>query len=191
MIKKLMTSVVLTASLIAAPAMAADYVIDTKDNHASVNFKISHLGFSWMYGYFKNFEGTFTYDKDNLAASKVNITLDTNSVETNNAARDKHIRDGDFLDVKKFPKATFESTKVTNINGNNFDLEGKLTIHGVTQDVVVKSAFINEGEDPWGGYRAGFEGVTEITLSQFGIKNILGEASEKVELFMAIEGIRK
>lgn len=191
MIKKLMTSVVLTASLIAAPAMAADYVIDTKDNHASVNFKISHLGFSWMYGYFKNFEGTFTYDKDNLAASKVNITLDTNSVETNNAARDKHIRDGDFLDVKKFPKATFESTKVTNINGNNFDLEGKLTIHGVTQDVVVKSTFINEGEDPWGGYRAGFEGVTEITLSQFGIKNILGEASEKVELFMAIEGIRK
>jgi polyisoprenoid-binding protein YceI len=191
MMKKLISSAILSTSLIAGSAMAADYVIDTKDNHAFINFKISHIGFSWMYGTFKNFSGTFSYDKDNLAASKVNIVLKTDSVDTNDTARDKHIRNSDFLHVTKFPEAKFESSKITNIDGNKFDVEGNLTIHGVTKQVTVKSAFINEGNDPWGNYRAGFEGTTTIKMSDYGIKNILGEASENIQLIISFEGIRQ
>lgn len=191
MMKKLLTSVVLSSALLAGNAMAADYVIDTKDDHAFINFKISHLGFSWMYGTFKNFEGTFSFDQDNIAASKVNIKLKTDSLDTNNTARDKHIRNSDFLHVSKFPEAAFTSTKITNIDGKKFDVVGNLTIHGVTKEVVVNSAFINEGKDPWGNYRAGFEGTTTIQMSDYGIKNILGEASENIELIISFEGIRQ
>lgn len=190
MFKKLLGTLVLSTALI-APAMAANYVIDTADDHASVNFKISHLGFSWMYGHFREFSGDFTYDKSKLADSKINIVLKTDSVDTNNTARDKHIRSGDFLNVNKFPEAKFESTKITNINGNNFDVVGNLTIHGVTKEVTIASSFINEGKDPWGGYRAAFEGEVDIKMGDFGIKNILGEASENIKLFITFEGIRQ
>lgn len=191
MMKKLISSVVLSTALIAGSANAADYVIDTKDTHAFINFKISHLGFSWMYGTFKNFTGNFSFDKDNIAASKINIVLKTDSVDTNHTARDVHIRNKDFLHVSKFPEAKFESTKITNVDGNKFDVVGNLTMHGVTNEVTVNSAFINEGEDPWGNYRAGFEGTTTIKMGDYGIKHMLGEASESVELIISFEGLRQ
>lgn len=191
MMKKLISSVILSTSLIAGNAMAADYVIDTKDHHAFINFKISHLGFSWMYGTFKNFAGTFSFDKDNIAASKINIVLKTDSLDTNDAARDKHVRNSDFLDVTKFPEAKFSSTKITNVDGKKFDVVGNLTIHGVTKEITVNSAFINEGKDPWGNYRAGFEGTSTIKMSDYGIKNVLGEASENIKLIISFEGIRQ
>lgn len=96
----------------AGSAVAADYKIDKEGQHAFVNFRIQHLGYSWLYGTFKDFDGTFTFDEKNPAADKVSVTINTNSVDTNHAERDKHLRSGEFLNVGKYPQATFTSTEV-------------------------------------------------------------------------------
>ena len=94
----------------AGSAVAADYKIDKEGQHAFVNFRIQHLGYSWLYGTFKDFDGTFTFDEKNPAADKVNVTINTTSVDTNHAERDKHLRSADFLNTAKYPQATFTST---------------------------------------------------------------------------------
>lgn len=191
MLKKTFTALTLGAALFAGQAMAADYVIDKQGQHAFVNFKISHLGFSWIYGTFKDFEGTFSFDAANPEASKVNVTLKTASVDTNHAERDKHLRSGDFLNVDKHPTATFTSTSVKSTGEGTADITGNLTLNGVTKPVVIAAKFLGEGKDPWGGHRAGFEGTTTIKMKDFGIKMDLGPQSENVELILTVEGVRQ
>jgi len=191
MLKHALAALVLGSALIGGQAMAADYVIDKQGQHAFVNFKISHLGYSWLYGTFKDFDGTFSYDAANPEASKVNVTLKTASVDTNHAERDKHLRSADFLNVSKHDTATFESTSVKSTGEGTADVTGNLTLNGVTKPVVIAAKFIGEGQDPWGGYRAGFEGTTTLKLKDFDITKDLGPASETVELIISIEGIRK
>lgn len=191
MLKNALAALVLGSALMGGQAMAADYAIDKQDQHAFVNFKISHLGYSWLYGTFKDFDGTFSYDAANPEASKVNVTLKTASVDTNHAERDKHLRSADFLNVSKHDTATFESTSVKSTGEGSADVTGNLTLNGVTKPVVIAAKFIGEGQDPWGGYRAGFEGTTTLKLKDFDITKDLGPASESVELIISIEGIRK
>lgn len=162
MLKNALAALVLGSALMGGQAMAADYAIDKQGQHAFVNFKISHLGYSWLYGTFKDFDGTFSYDAANPEASKVNVTLKTASVDTNHAERDKHLRSADFLNVSKHDTATFESTSVKSTGEGTADVTGNLTLNGVTKPVVIAAKFIGEGQDPWGGYRAGFEGTTTL-----------------------------
>src|SRR5437868_5885374 len=104
MLKKTLAALALgTALLTAGQAMAADYTIDKEGNHAFVNFKISHLGYSFIFGTFKDWSGTFSFDAAKPEDSKISITLNTKSVDTNHAERDKHIQSKDFLDTAKFP----------------------------------------------------------------------------------------
>ena len=119
-------------------AVAADYKIDKEGQHAFVNFRIQHLGYSWLYGTFKDFDGTFTFDEKNPAADKVNVTINTNSVDTNHAERDKHLRSAEFLNVTKFPKATFTSTDVKK-DGDKLNITGNLTLNGVTNRGAVNA----------------------------------------------------
>ena len=191
MLKNALAALVLGSALMGGQAMAADYAIDKQGQHAFVNFKISHLGYSWLYGTFKDFDGTFSYDAANPEASKVNVTLKTASVDTNHAERDKHLRSAEFLNVSKHDTATFESTSVKSTGEGTADVTGNLTLNGVTKPVVIAAKFIGEGQDPWGGYRAGFEGTTTLKLKDFDISMDLGPASETVELIISIEGIRK
>ena len=102
----------MTVTVLSTSAMGADFVVDTKNVHASINFRIKHLGFSWLTGRFDKFSGNFSFDDKNPDASKVKIEIDTTSVNTNMAERDKHVRGGDLLDVDMFPTAVFESTSV-------------------------------------------------------------------------------
>ena len=159
-----------TALLTAGQAMAADYVIDKEGQHAFVNFKISHLGYSWLYGTFKDFDGSFSFDAKSPEASKLKVNLKTASLDSNHAERDKHLRGADFLNVSKHPTATFESTAVKSTGEGSADITGNLTLNGVTKPVVIAAKFIGEGKDPWGGYRAGFEGSTTLQLKEFGIQ---------------------
>lgn len=191
MFKKTFTALTLGAALFAGQAMAADYVIDKPGQHAFVNFKTGHMGFSWLYGTFKDFDGTFSFDAAKPEASKIEVTLKTASIDTNHAERDKHLRSGDFLNVSKHPTATFTSTSVKSTGAGAADVTGNLTLNGVTKPVVIAAKFIGEGKDPWGGYRAGFEGTTTIKMKDFGIKMDLGPASENIELVFSIEGIRQ
>ncbi|MDH5445325.1 MAG: YceI family protein [Gammaproteobacteria bacterium] len=190
--KKTMLGTLLFAmAMVSLPARAADYVIDTKGAHAFIQFKINHLGFSWLVGRFNKFDGEFSFDAKNPKASKINVNIDPASVDSNHAERDKHLRSKDFLDVDKFPTAKFVSTSYTPKGKNKGVLKGKLTLHGVTKAISINIKHIGEGKDPWGGYRAGFEGSVKLKLADYGINYNLGPASRSVEMFLSVEGIKK
>lgn len=191
MLKKTFAALTLGAALFAGQAMAADYAIDKQGQHAFINFKISHLGYSWLYGTFKDFDGSFSFDAKAPEASKVSVKINTASVDSNHAERDKHLRSGDFLNVDKHPTATFESTSVKSTGEGTADITGNLTLNGVTKPVVIAGKFLGEGSDPWGGYRAGFEGSTKLKLKDFDIQKDLGPASQEVELILSVEGVRQ
>ena len=191
MLKKAIVSLALGVALISGPLLAADYVIDKQGQHAFVNFKISHLGYSWLYGTFKDFSGTFSFDEKAPDSSKVQVSINTASVDTNHAERDKHLRSDDFLNVGKFPTATFESTSVKSTGADTADISGNLTLNGVTKPIVIKAKLTGQGNDPWGGYRAGFEGSTSFKLKDFDIQKDLGPASQEVEMILSVEGIRQ
>ena len=91
----------LGAVAVSLPANAAEFVIDTKGAHASINFRIKHLGFSWLTGRFDKFSGTFAFDEKNPETSKVKVEIDTASVNSNHGERDKHLRSDDFLETEK------------------------------------------------------------------------------------------
>src|SRR3546814_506773 len=103
MLKKTFAALALGSMILAGQAVAADYAIDTKGQHAFVNFKISHLGYSWLWGTFKEFDGGFSFDAEQPEASKVKVTLQTASIDSNHAERDKHLRSDDFLNVSEHP----------------------------------------------------------------------------------------
>lgn len=193
--RKQLTKLALTSALLAASLMptanAADYIIDTKGAHASINFKIQHLGYSWLTGRFDKFGGTFSYDASNVSASKIEVNIDTNSINSNHAERDKHLRGDDFLDVSAFSNAKFISKTVTDKGNGKLAIAGTLTLHGVSKDIIIDAQTVGEGKDPWGGYRVGFSGTTNIALSDFAIKMNLGPASNNVQLDLFIEGIKQ
>jgi polyisoprenoid-binding protein YceI len=188
----LLALAVSSVGVMSLPALADSYVIDTKGAHASINFAIKHLGYSVLTGRFDTFSGEFTYDPAKPEASTVNVSIDTGSVNSNHAERDKHLRSGDFLNVEKFPKATFVSTKiVAGDNKEEFDIVGDFTLNGVTKSITIDVEKVGEGKDPWGGYRAGFSGETSINLKDFNVKMDLGPASQTVQLQLEVEGIKK
>jgi len=189
---RLIISIALSLA-IAIPSLvsAADYVIDTKGAHAFIQFRIKHLGYSWLSGRFNNFDGTFSYDEAKPNASKVEVNIKTASIDSNHAERDKHLRGKDFLNVDKFPEASFVSTGYKDNGDNTATLSGKLTLHGVTRPVDIAITQIGHGPDPWGGYRRGFEGTTTLKLADYNIDYDLGPASREVELTLSVEGIRQ
>ncbi|WP_321324167.1 YceI family protein [Thiomicrorhabdus sp.] len=189
-LKQLFLSVALLSVSAVAFSAPANYVVDTKGMHASINFKIQHLGYSWLTGRFDNFSGNYVYDDKDLANSKINIKIDTSSVSTNHAERDKHLRSADFLNVSKFPESTFESTSIEGTD-SDMQVKGNFTLNGVTKPIVIQAHKIGEGKDPWGGYRSGFTGTTKIKLADYNITYNLGPASTYVELDLNIEGVKK
>ena len=191
--KKLLINTAVSAALVlsASAVNAAEYVIDTKGAHAFVNFKIKHLGYSWLHGRFNTFDGEFNYDAEKPNASQIMVNIDTTSLDSNHAERDKHLRGKDFLNVDKYPTATFKSTKITFNNDDSGKVTGDFTLHGVTKSITFEIDKIGEGQDPWGGYRVGFEGETSLKLSDYGINYNLGPASTHVDIGLFIEGIRK
>lgn len=191
-LKKVLLSTSLISTLLLSGTVLADnYVIDKKGMHASIQFKISHLGYSWLTGRFNDFDGKFNYDEKNPDASKIEVTIKTKSVDSNHAERDKHLRGNDFLGVNKFPQAKFVSTSYKESANGKAKLAGKFTLHGITKHIVIDVTKIGGGKDPWGGYRRGFEGKTRITLKDYGITNNLGPASASLDLLLNIEGVKQ
>ncbi len=191
--KRVLILLLLLSGLVALPGRvsAAEYIIDTSKAHAFIQFKISHLGYSWLLGRFNRFEGSFSFDKTEPEASKVNISIDVKSVDTNHAERDKHLRSKDFFDVKRYPSAKFTSTGFKVTGERSAVMTGNFTLHGVTKEIMIDVKQVGEGKDPWGGYRSGFEGSTTLTLKDFNITKNLGPASATVDLYFSFEGIRQ
>ncbi len=194
MFKKTAIAAALSATALVgvSQAQAAEYAIDTDGQHAFVQFKISHLGYSYILGSFEEFEGSFQYDPENLEASSAEVEVQVDSLNTNHAERDKHFLSGDFLDAGEYPTATFTSTGFEPTGENQGVLSGELTLHGETNAIEMPVTLLGEGEDPWGGYRAGFEGSTTLTLADYGIDmSDFPEVMHQLELYVTFEGVRQ
>ncbi len=166
----------------AGVAHAADYIIDKKGQHAFITFRVSHLGYSFIVGEFRDFRGSFSYDSDDVEASKVKVFIKAKSLDTNHKARDKHLRGEEFFDVSEFRTITFKSTS---FDGSK--LKGYITIRGVKRRITIDVTKIGEGKDKWGGYRAGFVGKTTLDPSKFGMPSWVGQ----VEVTLDVEGVRR
>jgi polyisoprenoid-binding protein YceI len=168
--------------LVTTTTMAADYVIDIKGQHASVNFKASHLGYSYVVGRFNHFSGEFSHDTANPAEANVQVIIQAKSLDTNHAERDKHLRSADFFEVNKYPVIAFESTSF-----KNGQLVGNLSLRGITKSITLDVIQIGEGDDPWGGYRSGFEGEVNLKATDFGLPGWVGD----VAVSLQVEGVRQ
>lgn len=157
------------ATLMAAPLQAAEtWAIDK--GHSHVGFSVAHMVVTKTRGNFKEFSGTLTLDTKNIAKSKVDVTIDVGSIDTNDAKRDGHLKSPDFFDVKKHPKMTFKSTSVKKA-GKNLKVSGNLTINGITKPVVLDVEGPTQAiKDPWGGMRRGVSATTKIDRREFGLK---------------------
>ena len=189
--KQLIGAILASSMILPSMVQAADYIVDKAGAHAFIQFKIKHLGYSWLLGRFNDFDGTFSYDKEQPEASKINIVIQTASIDSNHVERDKHLRGDDFLEVERYPEATFASTQYEATDNNNGVLTGEFSFHGVTKTIRFRVEKIGEGPDPWGGYRVGFSGTTSLKLADYGIDYNLGPASTHVDLELHIEGIRQ
>lgn len=188
--KKLLIALsVSAAAMTATVANAAEYIVDTKGAHASIQFKVKHLGYSWLTGRFNTFEGNFDWDKAKPADTHIEIKINTASIDSNHAERDKHLRSKDFLATDQYPTASFKSTGYKPTGDGTGELTGDFNLHGVTKRITFPVSQVGEGDDPWGGYRAGFSGSTTIMLKDYKMDGALGNLPVDLELY--VEGIRQ
>src|SRR5690606_24970545 len=184
--KKQIAGVLAAAVLgMTAQVHAAEYKVDREGAHAFIQFRVKHMGFSWLYGRFNDFDGTFNYDEQDPSKNKINITVKVASLDSNHAERDKHLRAAEFLNTAKYPTATFVSTSYKQTGEKTGELTGDLTLRGVTKPITVQVEHIGAGDDPWDGIRAGFEGRATIKPQEWGVEMTkLGPSSEEVELLL-------
>lgn len=176
--------------------VSADYY-QIDPHHTQVTFKVRHMGICWIAGNFTKFEGHLEWNAKSLKTLQVNIKIKTKSIYTGVNKRDNHLRSSDFFHAEKYPNIIFSSEKV--VPGKNyFKVYGKLTMRGVTKDIVLKAKFDNiVKRDPWGNQRIGFFGRAEINRHDFGISwNTLLETGmaivgSKVMIYLRGEGIKR
>jgi polyisoprenoid-binding protein YceI len=148
--------------------MSSTYKIDPA--HSSAHFIVRHMMITNVRGSFSNVQGTVTYDSANPNLSTVEAVIDTGTINTQEPARDTHLKSADFLDVEKFPTITFKSRGVEFEGEGELRLLGELTIHGVNKLVTLKvEGPTAEGKDPWGNSRIGASATTKIKRSEFGL----------------------
>ena len=190
--RRVMVGCALLSLLIATPAWATTYKIDT--DHSTVGFTIRHL-FSNVQGAFDQYEGRFVYVPGQPEQWSATATIQTASINTKVEQRDHHLRSKDFFEVATYPTITFKSTGVTDATATGAKLQGLLTIHGVEQPVVLDLRMHGEGKDPWGNVRSGLTATTTINRKDFGLTwNKAVETGqllvgEDVEIVLEIEGI--
>ena len=190
MTKKILPGLLIAGAILFGPlsAMAAEYKLDP--THSFINFKVSHLGFSWLLGRFNKLSGELSFDPADPDASKISVLIDTTSLDSNHSERNIHLKGDEYLDVETYPEAKFVSTSYLG-GEQSGTVSGKLTLHGVTKDIKFNIKKVGEGDDPWGGYRAGFEGSITIKRTDFGMESNLGPLANDVYLDLFIEGVRK
>jgi len=181
------TLTILVGVALAAPSFAQDiYKIDAV--HSQVGFKIRHL-VAKASGRFTKFDGAIKVDTKDINKSSVEVSIDATSINTDNEARDKHLRSADFFDVEKFPTITFKSTAVKEVEKGKLQVTGDLTMHGVTKSITfpITNAGTRAGMKP-GSVVAGFiDGALKINRNDFGIKTYPGVLGDDVDISLDIE----
>ena len=135
-------------------------------SHSNVNFVVRHMAFAKVRGSFSKFEGTIAFDPENPANSKVNVTVDANSIDTADENRDNHLRSNDFFGAEQNPHLTFVSTDI-HPDGDDFHVHGDLTMNGITKPVVLKAEFNGHGVSPMGPQVYSFSAEGKINRKDF------------------------
>ena len=169
-------------------ATAAEFEVDP--DHTAVVFKIAHLGMSDTYGRFNDVQGQVKHVEGDLAQCSFDLTVRTDSVDTNSKKRDDHLRGPDFFNAAQFPVITFKSTAISR-TADGLAVTGDLSLHGVTKSVTVDVVKGGEGPDPWGNHRIGFSTTFQINRRDYGMTNMVGAVGEDVTLMISFEGIRQ
>ena len=177
-------------------AFATTWTIDP--DHSNVGFKVRHLMVSNVKGSFDKHTGVVEINDKDISKSKVEVSIDTNSINTNVQKRDEHLRSADFFDVVKYPAMTFVSKKVAKAGKDKLKVTGDLTLHGITKQVVLDvEGPSKESKDPWGNIRKGATATTKINRKDFGLVwNAALETGgvavgEEITITMEIEMIKK
>ncbi|MFV1984974.1 MAG: YceI family protein [Thiohalomonadales bacterium] len=176
-----------TITVSAEVATAGAYKIDSA--HSTVLFTVSHLGTSNLTGRFNTVAGDMNFTAK--GKSSVEITIQTNSIDTNHQKRDAHLRSPDFFNAKQYPVIKFVSNKVNyNAKGEPTSINGKLSMHGKTKAVTLNVSSVGAGKDPWGGYRAGYDATTTIKRSEFGMNFMPGGIGDDIKITLNIEATK-
>ena len=180
---------IMSLALLAGDALGETYAIDAV--HSSVGFGIRHI-FSRTTGVFTEFAGEITYDPEDPGASSVTATIQVASINTNNERRDGHLTSPDFFDAEKYPGITFRSTEVK-VDGDRLLVRGDLTIHGVTQSVVLPVEVLGVGDHPMRKAPvAGFAAELAVKRSSFGVNSwtdAAGVLGDDVAVSLNIEAV--
>lgn len=167
---------------------AGKYLVDK--THASITARVLHQGFSFYTFRFDKFDASYTYDPKNPEAAKVEVSIDTTSMNTGYAKADKEFP-VEFLMADKFPKATFVSTGIKNLGNGKGTMTGNLTLAGVTKPVTLDVTFMGFSKDMFGLNRSGFSAKTLITRSQFGSTKYVPVIGDNVELNIEVEFVKQ
>jgi len=160
---------VLLAVPVLAQTPAPQTEVFTVDKvHSSAEFKIRHL-MSWKTGSFNDFDAAIQINRAEPTKSSVEFTIQTKSIDTEDASRDEHLRSPDFFEVAKYPTIAFRSTSVTPKSPTLFEVAGDLTMHGVTKRIVLPVEFLGFGKDGRGKEKAGFAIDTILDRKDYGI----------------------
>src|SRR5690606_25208566 len=148
--------------------MATTWKLDP--THSEVAFKVKHLVITTVTGYFRSFDGTVvTENEDDFTTGKVDFTIDTSSIDTNQSQRDEHLKSADFFDAAKHPQIKFTSSSIEEKGDGEFVLQGDLTICETTKPVKFNVEFGGTVTDPYGNFKAGFEVSGKISRKEFGL----------------------
>lgn len=170
-VSKLTAAALLTLGL-SASAFAAKAIPEGKfaidGMHSKIGFEIPHLVISTVEGKFNKYEGTFTVDKK-IDKSKVEVSIDTDSIDTGIGQRDTHLKSPDFFDAAKYPKITFTSSKVSQ-KDDTLTVTGDLKIKDVSKKITFDLKYLGAVKDGYGQEKLAFKGETKISRKEFGLK---------------------
>jgi polyisoprenoid-binding protein YceI len=136
--------------------------------HSEVQFKVKHLVISTVTGFFKSFEGSLETENEDFSGASINFSLDVDSIDTNQAQRDGHLKSPEFFDAEKYPKISFQSTSFTK-DGDNYTLVGNLTVKDVTKPITLAVEYGGTAGDFYGNTKAGFEITGKVNRKEFGL----------------------
>lgn len=177
-----------------APALTGTWSADTV--HSELAFKVRHMGVGKAGGNFALTDASLSFGDNGITDGSVTATADAASVQTKNDARNNHVRSDDFLDVANHPTIDFRSTGVREFDGETFQLDGELTVRGITRPVTLDAEFLGAIVDATGTDRVGFAATGSINRKDFGVKfsPVFGVSnavvSDKVELIIEAEFVR-
>jgi len=137
--------------------------------HSEIGFKVKHMMFTNVSGKFGTYDATIATEDDNFENAVMEFSADINSIDTNNADRDNHLKSADFFDADNHPKLTFKAASFTKIDGHNYELTGDLSIKGVTKTVKFPVEFSGLMKDPWGNTKAGLNIYGKINRKDWGL----------------------